>query len=108
MLKILLQTSLIEEAAGDIDIDVEVGSPDLAYLRRRRALVAPRDTYGLPFAVVPRHRYVLRGAARHIWSFRRRDSRRISMCPIPGNIMFIRVMDIARCWLRNVYGFAIG
>jgi len=57
---------------------------------------------------MPRNRYGLRGAARHIWSFRRCDSRRISMCPIPGNIICIRVMVIAWYWLRNIYhGFAI-
>jgi hypothetical protein len=53
-------------------------------------LVAPHDTYGLLFALTPRNRYGLRGAARHIWSFGRYDNRRVSMCPIPGNIRRIR------------------
>ena len=70
--------------------------------------VAPHDTYGLLFAVMPGHRHVLGGAARHIRSLRRRHCRRISMCPVPGNIISICVMDIARCWGRNVdHGFAI-
>jgi hypothetical protein len=64
--------------------------------------VAPHDTYGLVSAVMPRKRYGLRGAARHIGSVRRCDGRRISMGPIPGNILCIRVMNIARCRLRNI------
>ena len=59
---------------------------------------ALRDIHGLLFAVMPGNRYRLRGTARHIGSFRRRDSRRVSMCPIPGNI--IGVMNIARWRLR--------
>jgi hypothetical protein len=58
-------------------------------------LVAPHDIYGLLFAATPRNRYGLRGAAWHIWPVGRCDSRRISMCPIPGNIICICVADIA-------------
>jgi len=62
--------------------------------------VAPHDTDGLVFAVIPTgNRYGLRGATLHIGSFRRRDSRRISMRPIPGNIRGLRVTDIA--WDRR-------
>src|SRR6266481_8466553 len=64
--------------------------------------VAPRDIDGLLGAVTPGNRYGLRGAARDIGPVGRRDSRRESMCPIPGNIVCLRVMDIARCWLRNI------
>ena len=63
-------------------------------------LEALRDIYGLSFTVMPRHRYGLRGTAWHIWSIGRCDNRRISMCPIPGNI--IRVVDVARYRLRNI------
>jgi len=37
----------------------------------------------------------LLGTLGHICSFRRYDGRRISVCPIPGNIICIGVMDIA-------------
>jgi hypothetical protein len=57
--------------------------------------VAPRDIDGLLGAVTPGNRYGLRGAARDIGPVRRCDSRRESMCPIPGNIVCLRVMDIA-------------
>jgi hypothetical protein len=64
--------------------------------------VAPYDIYGMLSAVIARNRYGLRGTARHIGSFGRRDGRRKSMCPIPGNIMRIGVMDIAGRRLRNI------
>lgn len=76
--------------------------------RRLRALIASHDVDGLLFAVAPRNRYGLRGAALHIGSFRRRDSRRKSMRPIPGNIIGVGVTDIARYrWCRTYHGFAI-
>jgi hypothetical protein len=64
-------------------------------MSRQLLLVAPHDTYGLLSAVTPGNRDGLGGAARHIGSFRWCDRRRISMCPIPGNIICIRLMDIA-------------
>jgi hypothetical protein len=81
----------------------ESRNPDVAPLIRATLAVlsyvplsvAPRDTYGLLFAVVPGDRYGLGWAARHIGSVRRGDSRRKPMCPIPGNIICIRVMGIA-------------
>ena len=57
--------------------------------------VAPHDIDGLLFAVTSGNRYGLRGAARHIGPIGRRDIRRISMCPIPGNIVRVGVMRIA-------------
>jgi hypothetical protein len=58
-------------------------------------LVAPHDIYGLLSAVMPKNRYGLCGAAWHIRPVRRRDSGWIPMCPIPGNIIGICLMDIA-------------
>ena len=70
--------------------------------------VAPHDIDGLLSAVTSGNLYGLRGAARHIGPIRRRDSRRISMGPIPGNIVCIDVMHIAGCRLRTIRdGFAI-
>lgn len=70
--------------------------------------VAPHDIDGLLSAVTSRNRYGLRGAARHIRPIGRRDSRRISMRPIPGNIVCVGVMHITGCWLRTIAdGFAI-
>jgi hypothetical protein len=67
--------------------------------------VAPHNTYGLLFAVTSGYRDGLCGAAQHIGVFRRRDKRRVSMCPIPRNAICIR---IARHWLRTIcHGFAI-
>src|ERR1700730_15439256 len=62
--------------------------------RPRRILVTPHDIDGLSLAVTPGNRGGLRGAARHIGAVRTRDDRRISMGPIPGNIIG-RVTDIA-------------
>jgi hypothetical protein len=62
--------------------------------RLQRLLVTPHDVYGLLAAVAPRNRYGLGGATRHIRSVRRYDSRRVSMCPIPGNIVGIGVTNI--------------
>ena len=65
--------------------------------------VAPHDTDGLVFAVIPTgNRYGLRGATLHIGSFGRCDNGRISMRPIPGNIRGLRVTDIARYWWRTI------
>jgi Transposase DDE domain len=58
-------------------------------------LVAPDDIYSLLFAAFPDNRYGLLGTLGHICSFRRYDGRRISVCPIPGNIICIRVMHFA-------------
>jgi hypothetical protein len=72
------------------------------------ALVAPHDGYGLLCAVSPRNRHDLRGAARHVRTLGRYDSRRIPMCPIPGNVICIGVAHIAGRRLPNVYqGLAI-
>jgi hypothetical protein len=57
--------------------------------------VAPHDIDGLISAVLPRNRYGLRGAARHIGPVGRYDGGRISMGPIPGNIIGIGLTDIA-------------
>lgn len=76
--------------------------------RGLRALVASHDIYGLLFAAASRNRHGLRGATLHIGSFRRCDSRRKSMRPIPGNIIGVGVTEIARYRLRSTYhGFAI-
>ena len=75
----------------------------IASRQRRSNSVAPRDVYSLLFAAVSGNGDVLRGAAWHIGVFGRRKA----MGPIPGNIVFIGVMDIARRRLRNVgQGFA--
>jgi hypothetical protein len=58
-------------------------------------LVAPDDIYGLLFATFPGNRYGLLGTLGHIRSLRRYDRRRISVCPIPGNIICVSVMHIA-------------
>ena len=57
--------------------------------------VAPHDAYRLLLSITSKNRHRLRWAARHIWSFGRRYSRGISMCPIPGNIVRIGVVHIA-------------
>jgi hypothetical protein len=68
--------------------------------------VAPHDVDGL-LRVAPRNRYGLGGAARHIGAVGRRDSRRIAMRPVPGNVICIGVMVVAR-WSRQIdNGFAI-
>jgi hypothetical protein len=74
-----------------------------------RLSIAPHDIYGVLFAVMPAgNRDGLRGAARHIWASRRCDNRRISMGPIPGNIISMRGTDIAWYGLRAIsQGFAI-
>jgi hypothetical protein len=62
----------------------------------------------LSLAVTPGNRGGLRGAARHIGPVRRRDDRRISMGPIPGNIIGRCVTDIACRRLRYIcQGFAV-
>ena len=69
--------------------------------------VTPHDTYGVLCAVMSRNRDGLRRAGLHIGSVRRCDNRRISMCPIPGNIRCLRVTDIAGYRLRKIdRGFA--
>src|SRR5271156_2822520 len=57
--------------------------------------VAPRDTDGLLCAAMPGNRDSLGGAARRIGPCRGGDSRRTSMCPIPGNIIGASCVDIA-------------
>jgi hypothetical protein len=67
--------------------------------------VAARDIHGVLAAVMPGNGDVLRSAALHI----RASVRRKAMRPIPGNIVFIGVMDIARRWLRTIsQGFVSG
>jgi hypothetical protein len=69
--------------------------------------VAPDNIDGLLLAATPGNRDGFRRTARHIGSIGRGDRRRISMGPIPGNVMGIGVMNIARCRWRHVcHGFA--
>lgn len=71
-------------------------------------LVAPHDIDRVSFAAMPGNRYGFRAAARHIGAVRRRDSRWISMGPIPWNIIRIGVVGIARRGLRPIQnGFAV-
>jgi hypothetical protein len=56
---------------------------------------------------MPANRDGLGGTARHIGPVGRGDRRRIAMRPIPGNVMGIRRMNIARTWWRPIHqGFA--
>ena len=77
----------------------------------RNALVAPNhvDICGLPRPIVSRNRHGLRSAIRHIRSCRGCDIRRETMDRIPGDIIRVGVMDIARWWLRDLCArFVIG
>ena len=80
-------------------------------------LVAPHDIDGLFFTVAPGNRHGLLGATRHIRPVGRYDLRWKSMYPVPGDIIRVGVMDIARWRLPNIsqgasqgasIGFAIG
>jgi hypothetical protein len=74
----------------------------------RSGSVAPHDIDGLLRTAAPANRHGLRAAARHIGSIGRHDGRRISMRPIPGDIIGIGVTDIVRRRWRSVdHGFAI-
>ena len=68
----------------------------------RRLSVAPHDGDALLSAAASGHDNGLRGATRHIGPVGRYDIRRISMRPIPGNIIRIGVTDIAGRWLRSI------
>jgi hypothetical protein len=70
--------------------------------------VAPHHSDGLVPAAAG-NRYGFGGAARHIGSVRRNDSRRKSMCPIPGNVIRSGITDIAAgCWWHGIeQGLAI-
>jgi hypothetical protein len=81
--------------------------PRFDSIETEKALVAPHHIDGALSAVTRGNRYGFRAAARHIGPIGGRDSRRISMGPIPGNIIGVGVMDIARRWLRGTCdGFA--
>src|SRR5665213_521954 len=81
--------------------------------------LAANHSHGLVFAVSPGNRYDLRGATGrigHRWSKRGRGAAkkagRISVGPIPGDIVFVGVIDIARYragyrWRDPFTGFAI-
>jgi hypothetical protein len=58
--------------------------------------VAPGDVYSVISAATARNRYGLIGTARRIGTIRRYDVRRISMRPIPGNIICVCVVDVGR------------
>jgi hypothetical protein len=76
--------------------------------RPENALVAPHDIDSLLVAVAAGNGDGLGGAARHVRPVGGDDVRRKSMGPIPGDIIRIGVMDVARWWLRNsAHGFAI-
>jgi hypothetical protein len=69
--------------------------------------VAPYDIDGLLLAVTSGNRDGLRGATRHIGSITGGDRRRISVRPIPGHVMGIGVVHIARCrWRHICHGLA--
>jgi hypothetical protein len=71
--------------------------------------IATHDIDGLVCAVMAGNCYGLRRALRHIGPVGRRHSRRISVCPIPGNVIGIGVMDISCSRLRDVDpGFTTG
>lgn len=80
--------------------DVLVGRDRGTASFQPNVLVAPDDIHGLLSAALPGDRYGLLGAFGHICSFRRYDGWRISVCPIPRNIICVSVMHIARRWLR--------
>jgi hypothetical protein len=68
--------------------------------------VAPNDIDGL-LAVTSGNRDGFRRAARHIGPIGGRDRRRIAMGPIPGNVMGVGVVNVARCRWRTIrHGFA--
>jgi hypothetical protein len=64
--------------------------------------VAPHHVDGPVSAIAPGDRYGLRGATRHIGPIGGCDRRRISMGPIPGNIICIGGADIAGSALRPI------
>jgi len=70
-------------------------------MTKARFLSAANHIYGLVFAVSARNRHGLPGAAGHIghrWRRRFRSvgkkTRRISVCPIPGNVIFVGVIYV--------------
>ena len=72
--------------------------PSGAYLS-----VAPHHADGLVLAVTAADGHILGGAARHIGALRRCHRRRITMRPIPGNVVCDRLMmHIIGSWLREV------
>jgi hypothetical protein len=91
--------------------DVSTMAPGAALATGRYVrceLVAPRDIDGLLGAATPGNLHGLRGAARNIGSIGRHDGRRISMGPVPGNIVRIGVVDVVRRGWRSLsHGFAI-
>jgi hypothetical protein len=87
------------------DVEIIVSS---VFIAIAPLLITPHDIDGALSAVTPGNRYGFRTAARHIGAIGRRDRRRISMCPIPGNIICIGGVGIARCGLRPIQnGFAV-
>jgi hypothetical protein len=71
--------------------------------------IATHDIDGLVCAVMAGNCYGLRRAFRHIGPVGRRHSRRISVRPIPGDIICVGMMDISRSRLRNTdLAFATG
>lgn len=64
-------------------------------IRATCASIAPHDAYGTLTAVMSGNGYGFRGTTRHIGAIGRDDHRRISMCPIPGNIILVRVLNLA-------------
>jgi predicted nucleotidyltransferase len=89
----LLKPRITERIADDL-VGVLTTSLQPAFSLPGTPSIAPRDAYGLLFAAVSGNDDVLGGAARHIGVF----GRRIAMGPIPGNIIFIGVMNVARWW----------
>lgn len=65
--------------------------------------VAPHHADGLVLAVTAADGHILGGTARHIGSLRRCHRRRITVRPIPGNIVCDRLMmHVTGSWLREV------
>ena len=96
----------IEDAA--VSYQYQLSAAAIPDATSRSESVAPRDVDGLLGAATPGNRYGLRGAARHIGAIRRRDGRRISMGPVPGNIVCVGVTDVVRRrWRSAGHGFAI-
>ena len=75
----------------------------------RPTSIATRNAHRLLFAAVPGNADVLRVAVRHVGASGRCDLGWKAVGPIPGNVIFIGVMDIARWSPRRVcQGSAIG
>jgi hypothetical protein len=69
---------------------------------REDALITARDADGLVSAVASGNGDGFGRAARHVGPVGRGDRRRISMRPIPGDILRIGVVHVARCRLRSI------